>query len=869
MSIAWALDKVAYVSEYHKVQWEEQIQEFAGLGWVTKNGFDPSLVPLDALKRPNRIIHISRPERGLEPLLAMWPALKAQRPDAELHLCRYNSMYDAQGWGKVCEAFDDAVAKVNAEVGGITYLGELGKAELYTAIARSAVMWYPGIESFAETSCIAALESQANGTPFVGSWKGALPETVPSGVLIQGDAMSPEYQKQSIAAVIDLLDGCARESFAYRKIQQAGRLHVKAYTYDVIAAEWEQWLGQTFAERANSNAQGVLNRLLHYDDHTAAKVLAEKLGDTETVAFCDRVIQGIEQGAEDYATRALDPLQELKINDGRLQAVVAQFEGCTNVLDVACGNGCFALALAQAYPEMHVTGIDYAQANIDAARKAAETLGLSDRLTFLCAPFWDLKTQWPADGVAELSICGRQFDGAFIGEFIEHVANCSGLVDTVEQFVKDGGKIVYTCPYGPFSDLLQRHVPLKRGHVHHFCHDDLVNVFGAKADLKIVYLSIGQAPRGAEVGHWLIAYEAQPNRPAGQRDYAHRIATTRPWKNLTIGLITKNEELNLAKSLQSAYAIADEILIGDTGSTDATKYIAETYGGRKLRWIDLKPVQDYPDGFAGARNAVLQAASGEWFCWLDADEELIHPQDLGKYLDSGGPYRGFALRQQHLMIDMDRHYDTPIRVFAKAEPIQFYGCVHEQPQMGDCNGDITPALELTDCQISHVGYRTEDLRRGKMLNRNLALLARDQKVFPDRRLGKVLWIREFINLAEHEMLRAGGRVSPKAEHYLSQCIGLFEKHFLADPSDKFHILARPWYQIALKHTRIAWEVEVALGGHHGGLNGHHAKPERIWTRSPDDLSRVIAAKAKRLADQMTPVATRVDPVVPKPSEVAA
>src|SRR5690606_29967739 len=99
-------------------------------------------------------------------------------------LCRYSSMYDAQGWGRICAQFDREVAAVNAAVGGIEYLGELGKPAPYRAIAEAAVMWYPGVASFAETSCIAAIEAQACGTPFVGSHKGALTETVPYGVLV-------------------------------------------------------------------------------------------------------------------------------------------------------------------------------------------------------------------------------------------------------------------------------------------------------------------------------------------------------------------------------------------------------------------------------------------------------------------------------------------------------------------------------------------------------------------------------------------------------------------------------------------------------------------------------------------------------------
>ena len=155
---------------------------------------------------------------GLRPLLAMWPEVRRQVPDAELHLCRYNSMYDAQGWGRVCAAYDEQVAAVNAQVGGITWLGELGKPDLYRAIAGAAVMWYPGVADFAETSCVAAIEAQACGTPFVGSYKGALPETVPFGTLIKGDADTPEYQAESMRLMRFMQQG---------KAEEAGRLEAE------------------------------------------------------------------------------------------------------------------------------------------------------------------------------------------------------------------------------------------------------------------------------------------------------------------------------------------------------------------------------------------------------------------------------------------------------------------------------------------------------------------------------------------------------------------------------------------------------------------------------------------------------------------
>lgn len=81
-------------------------------------------------------------------------------------------------------------------------------------------------------------------------------------------------------------------------------------------------------------------------------------------------------------------------------------------------------------------------------------------------------------------------------------------------------------------------------------------------------------------------------------------------------MIVKNEAAHLARCLSSVQAWVDEIIVVDTGSTDETLAIAESFQARifHFRWCD---------DFAAARNASLQQAQGEWIFVIDADEELI------------------------------------------------------------------------------------------------------------------------------------------------------------------------------------------------------------------------------------------------------
>lgn len=893
MSTAWAYDHVVYVSEYHRKQWEGILPELKPLGWVTKNGFDPAHVPTDtidyaaeAFRRPNRIIHISRPERGLRPLLEMWPALKEKCPDAELAICRYNSMYDAGGWGKICASYDQLVQMVNQQVGGITYLGELGKADLYRAISEAAVMWYPGVVDFAETSCVAAIEAQACGTPFVGSFKGALPETVPAGVLLTGDASSAEYQLASVSAVAEMLDGCKRKARHYRELQQDGLKHVESYTYAVIAQEWEHQIDTWFEERAWEQSIGMLRQLLHYDDHTAAEKLAADLiydadesepdeGEPfkevwDAHRFCKRVIKGEEQTAEQYAQHALpDPLVEWD-HQTRFHEAAALLAGKSRVLDVACGNGAFALGLALQNPDMQVVGIDYAQGNIDRAKKAAEEAGLSDRCTFYQSVVWDFNHARMAQGWNVVPVNEQEhtceilggFDGVFCGEFLEHVSDAAALIDGIEQAAGPDAVIVYTMPNGPFSEMLERGTPVHKGHVHHFTQDDITTVFGEKKGLSAQYMHLSVTPRGQVAGHWIVRYETGGGK-AKSRDYATRIKTTRPKAKLSVGLIMKNAEHDLARCLESVWPIADEIVIGDTGSTDHSIEIAQQFGATV---IHIDPVEVDPDGFAGARNKVLDACTGDWFLMIDSDEVLVGSQQLWKYLE-GGAYNGYSIPQVHLMLDSVPHADKPVRLFKIQPDIRYYGCIHEQPQMGDCNGDITPALEIGDVQFAHTGYLSESQRRRKMFQRNLPLLMKDKERFPDRVLGRLLIMRDLVNLGDYERELADGALTTEARRYYGQAIGLFEQDF-NDPSHRYYGLARPFYEIAIKGLSSAMEFEIAIAGRQHGMGTAKARPSRIWVRRIEDVEKVIAHQVAGIKAQLTPKPIDVEPIVAK-KEVAA
>ena len=88
---------------------------------------------------------------------------------------------------------------------------------------------------------------------------------------------------------------------------------------------------------------------------------------------------------------------------------------------------------------------------------------------------------------------------------------------------------------------------------------------------------------------------------------------------ISLCMIVKNEEKNLARCLLSVRDIVDDIVVVDTGSTDRSADIARVFGAR------VYPCQ-WHDDFSRARNFSLSKAVGRWILILDADE-VIARQD--------------------------------------------------------------------------------------------------------------------------------------------------------------------------------------------------------------------------------------------------
>src|SRR5690349_20790912 len=82
---------------------------------------------------------------------------------------------------------------------------------------------------------------------------------------------------------------------------------------------------------------------------------------------------------------------------------------------------------------------------------------------------------------------------------------------------------------------------------------------------------------------------------------------------LALVMIVRDEAARIARCLDSARPLVDDIVVLDTGSRDDTAAIARVHGARVFAF-------DWCDDFAAARNAALDYSGADWNLVLDADE---------------------------------------------------------------------------------------------------------------------------------------------------------------------------------------------------------------------------------------------------------
>lgn len=86
---------------------------------------------------------------------------------------------------------------------------------------------------------------------------------------------------------------------------------------------------------------------------------------------------------------------------------------------------------------------------------------------------------------------------------------------------------------------------------------------------------------------------------------------------LSVVIVAQDEERTIGRVIEAVRAIADEVVLVDSGSTDRTIEIARDLGANVIH-------QDWL-GYAAQKNYALSLANNEWILSLDADE-IVTPE---------------------------------------------------------------------------------------------------------------------------------------------------------------------------------------------------------------------------------------------------
>lgn len=189
---------------------------------------------------------------------------------------------------------------------------------------------------------------------------------------------------------------------------------------------------------------------------------------------------------------------------------------------------------------------------------------------------------------------------------------------------------------------------------------------------------------------------------------------------VSLCMVVKNEEKWLRHCLTKAKPYVSEIIIVDTGSTDDSVAIAESFGANVIH-------HQFHHHFSWARNEGLDQAKGDWILVLDADEEMP-PYNKEKYrtLLNTKQYLGYYLpiKNYYGPRQDDKNYTTDqvCRLFKNRPNIRFRGRIHEEVSQSIIEHYTSKVIGFCDLTISHYGYLDEEIVHKHKVRRNISLL---------------------------------------------------------------------------------------------------------------------------------------------------
>lgn len=213
-------------------------------------GIDPKFIIKDiSSKVPYSFIYSSFPNRGLLPLLQMWPRIYQMQPLASLHI--YSDI-DGFWVNNVAKEQIDEIRNLLENYNklpkslNIFYHGWVKKSILAEAWKTADIWFYPCI--FMETFCLTALEAAASKTLCITNDLAALQNTVDNrGIIIEGNPMTKEWQEEALKQIKLLFN------------------NDKNIKFNLVEKNFEWAINQTWENQANKLTNLFLSETFNYN----------------------------------------------------------------------------------------------------------------------------------------------------------------------------------------------------------------------------------------------------------------------------------------------------------------------------------------------------------------------------------------------------------------------------------------------------------------------------------------------------------------------------------------------------------------------------------------------------------------------------
>ncbi len=171
---------------------------------------------------------------------------------------------------------------------------------------------------------------------------------------------------------------------------------------------------------------------------------------------------------------------------------------------------------------------------------------------------------------------------------------------------------------------------------------------------------------------------------------------------LSVAIITKNEEENIRSCLQSV-SFASQVVLVDSGSTDATLSIAKEFG--------CEVYSEAWQGFGPQKQLAIEKCRQPWILVLDADERI--PPDTADIIkniitDSNLKETGFSFpRKNYFQGRWIKHAgwwpDRIVRLFRKESGRMTAAKVHEAVEVTGIVGELDVPIEhFTESSLSKI-----------------------------------------------------------------------------------------------------------------------------------------------------------------------